>query len=265
MRTAALLVLAWAVWAGGADAPPRGPITVLLLRFEAIGDAAQAGWVGRAIQQNLANDLERSNLASPRLPVAEPPVAADATAARRLAREAQTVLVAYGAYQINDGEIRITSQLLDVASGQVLGAMKATGSLRDLFAVEDSLSEQTRKVLRQITNRPVEPPAPVIPQAIAEIANVGGLIQPAGPIRDDFWQARDDLELAMLRARLDREYDASYYRYNLGFLPTWYGAWPCYPHYTYGYGHGWRGYSRRGGLTISGAYYFPNGYLRFSR
>ncbi len=138
--------------------------------------------------------------------------------------------------------------------------MKATGALRDLFTVEDSLSEQTRKILRQITGRPAEPPAPVIPEVIARIADVGGLIQPAGPVRDDFWWARDDLDQAMLRARLDREYDTSYYRYNLGYPPTWYGAWPYYPRY----GYGWHGYAYRSGLSISGAYYFPNGYVRFS-
>jgi len=48
------------------------------------------------------------------------------------------------------GAVRITAQVLDTASGRPVGVLKSTGSIDDLFPVEDELAEQARAAFGRI-------------------------------------------------------------------------------------------------------------------
>jgi hypothetical protein len=50
--------------------------------------------------------------------------------------------VAFGQAQVLDNQVRLTGQILDVASGKSLGNLAQTGPISDLFKLEDGLAKQ---------------------------------------------------------------------------------------------------------------------------
>jgi hypothetical protein len=69
-------------------------------------------------------------------------------------------IVVFGGYQVLDGNIRLTGQVVDTATGQTIATLSATGPIKDLFKLEDSLGEQLRKAMPQHA-----PPAPPVASA----------------------------------------------------------------------------------------------------
>jgi TolB-like protein len=159
---AALLLALMPVWTAAADR------RIIVLPLESVSPDA-APWIGQAVQKDLLAEL--SNL---------PGVAAAAgnqsvqspDAALAAGRQHQADLVLFGSYQMIGRQIRLNAQLLDTQSGQALGAAQATGTLRDLFALEDHLAHHVKGLLNQ-------PPAPATQPA----ASAPPKITPTGPVQ----------------------------------------------------------------------------------
>lgn len=142
-------------------ARPRNPLErrdlpILLLPFASINDV-HGGWIGEAIQQNLLAELGRTPGVAAITGKSDHAVA-DVAAARKIAAEAGVPIVLFGSHHQSDGVLRVTGQVLDVRSGKLLGSIKATGPLRDLFGLEDALAAQ----LRTIVNDLLAPPAAAV-------------------------------------------------------------------------------------------------------
>jgi TolB-like protein len=126
--------------------------TILVYPFEIAQDST-ARWIGRGAQEDLITDLTqatRSRIKSP----AEPLPAANAAAALKHARELDATIVIYGQAQVVDLNVRLTGQVLEVATGRVLGAIKVTGPLSELFALEDALAREVFAALPQDLLKP---------------------------------------------------------------------------------------------------------------
>ena len=54
-----------------------------------------------------------------------------------------------GTCQVVDVELRLSGQMIDVATGRPVGGLKATGAVRDLFSLEDILCDQAKRLLPQ--------------------------------------------------------------------------------------------------------------------
>jgi TolB-like protein len=127
------------------DAPPR----VVVYPFTPVGDPGAYAWVGNGIQQSLLVDVGRPGFVAMIVPSTQPNEAgADpvATAAR-----AGAAVAVFGSYQILNGDIRCTGQVVDTGTGQAIGALSATGQLRELFKIEDELGRQLRRALQPST------------------------------------------------------------------------------------------------------------------
>ena len=83
-------------------------------------------------------------------PSADAAPANDAPAAAKLARDQHAPLAIIGSYQLVGEELRVTGQMIESINGEHIAAIKATGSLRDLFGIEDIIGSQVRRDLQVI-------------------------------------------------------------------------------------------------------------------
>src|SRR5688572_3613615 len=141
---------------------------VLVAPFNEISDGAKREWVGRAIQQSLVAELSRLPDVSPVNGKPEIGVIDDVDEAVRAAGGAGTPYVVFGAYQLVEQELRVTGQVVEASGGAVLGGIKATGNLRDLFGVEDIVAAQVKRALTNKLGPPTTQPA----EALAERTTV---------------------------------------------------------------------------------------------
>ncbi|HSZ58206.1 MAG TPA: hypothetical protein VK797_21255 [Tepidisphaeraceae bacterium] len=158
-------------------APPatRPSSTVLVLPFVPPA-GANLDWAGKGIQQNLIAELS-PNLRGEAVSPANLPATDDAATALKAGRENHAPVVIFGGTQLLGKQIRATGQVLDVNNAKLLGTLKATGSLDDLFRLEDRLAGQALQSLprtmlnlrglaaaqggrRQIIELPSDAPAP---------------------------------------------------------------------------------------------------------
>ena len=229
--------------------PPAPEITIFLSPLRVIGDDGKSAWISQAVQQNVLSDLTRLQSVRPILPATPP---ADHEAAIKAAKAAGANLLLEGSYQLADPGIRITIQILDLRTNQYIGAAKATGPLAELFALEDSIADQVKRIALKQLRLQAPPAAPQ--QALPPVAIPGN-----GPVQMQFPWDRDKPFLAQAKRQtiLDSEYEASLYRNTYT-----YGC-GCYNYY--GYGSYYRPYY--GGLTFfpggmirgRGAFFFPGG------
>jgi len=129
--------------AGGAGAA-AGPTKVWVPVFSETGNAQSPSWVAKTIRQSLLDEL--TGLRSIDVTAAQS-TPADQAAAVVEAKNAGADVAVVATCQVVDNELRITGRVVDANSGRVMGAFKATGSQRDLFALEDSLIAQVRKIV----------------------------------------------------------------------------------------------------------------------
>jgi TolB-like protein len=244
MRTLAFTTLAIIAFGAIAVEKPR----VLVARFDALNP--DKPWIAKSLQSSLVAELTRQGVA----PVAWPQPMADAAAALNLARAQGAAYVILGSTQTVDTDIRVTGQIINVATGQVTGGLKSTGAIRDIFAVQDELAAQVQSSIaaqvapdQPMLAQPPAQPAPVQPPAQPPAANdaLAAEIARAQALNRQLEQAIRRLEDAADRA-LDTP-EPSYFRSGI-YSPFFYGGY--YP--TYGFN---RSYTVGGsGLSISGAY-----------
>ncbi len=65
----------------------------------------------------------------------------------RVARILDVDLLVVGAFQISEGEIRITARMVEVETGKILKSTMVTGSLGDIFKLQDQLTFATADTL----------------------------------------------------------------------------------------------------------------------
>ena len=140
MKRAIRLVVILLAWGRVAGAGERAG--VMVLPFEAA--QADKQWVGKAMQQTLVAELSAVPTLTGR---AGAKAAGSPDEAVSLAREGGAKHVIYGDVQGANGELRITGVVMEVASGQPSGILRATGAARDLFALQDQITAQAKGVL----------------------------------------------------------------------------------------------------------------------
>ena len=246
-----LLTISTARAQQAAPTPPE--TTIFLSPLRAVGEDGKTAWISQSVQQNILHDLTRVQGVRSILPTIPP---ADRDVAIKDAKAAGANFLLEGSYTLADPGIRITIQILDLRTNQYIGAAKATGPLRELFALEDSIAEQVKRMaLAQVR---LHAPAAAPQQQLPPVAIPGN-----GPVQMQFPWDRDKpfLAEAKRQAILDSEYEASNYRNTYTYGVSGY--------YGYGYGGYYRPYYRPityfSGPVIRGrgAYFFPGGAVGF--
>jgi TolB-like protein len=135
-----------------ASPPTTAPAKILVLPFAPVDARDRDDLVGRGVQQSLVTDLARADVQPVTLDPARPESSSpaggyDSTAVLNLGRGQSARYVVHGTYQFNNEEVRLTGLVIDVDENRTVGSVKATGSLRDLFDLQDALSHQARKLL----------------------------------------------------------------------------------------------------------------------
>ena len=222
------------------------PAKVLILPFESIGPEPK-DWIARALSQNLMAELAR-------VPSIEPAAGAPVTDQETAVRVAQATgakFVVFGSYQAVDSDLRITGQVVDTETKQAVGGLKATGTLRDLFGLEDTIASQVKRALTQGQPQPA-PAAAKAPEMLehprpADAAGAAGAppapalplpppaIAPRGPV--ELGRAADELvdemDRAIERIRYRNTWDDEYYD-NRRYRGNYYGGYGNgYPYYGY--------------------------------
>jgi TolB-like protein len=202
--------------------------TVLLLPFDAVG-TADMDWIAKAVQKDLLAELSRAHAIQPILPQAAPSEEVTPEQALALGRQAGATYVIFGSYQILNQELRITGQVLDVRTGEYQGSLKATGAMRDLFALEDDLARQARQILPQPPRMAqANPPAPAAPPAPPAV-------QPPNPPQPGNVYEGSDLQQAVQSGQLGVTPPPMYYDSNDYNRNYWY----TYSTPSYGYPYGY--------------------------
>jgi TolB-like protein len=128
-----------------ANAPRTGLLTVMILPFGLVGNAANGAWISQAIDEYLRLELMGNPAIRLASSPATPPVSpSEALQAGRLAGANYVV---YGTYQIISGQLRVTGSIINSSDGTAAAPLSATGDLRELFQMEDGFYAQVQRVL----------------------------------------------------------------------------------------------------------------------
>jgi TolB-like protein len=211
--------------------PTGSKVTVAVLPFNVLAPAGNE-WLGRAMQEGLATNLQKSNGLAATIVAGLAPV--DANAAITQAKSASGAYVLFGSIQLQDDQMRVTGQIISLVTGQSVGSFKSDGLVRDLFNIEDLLGDRCQRLLSppkaKVAARSSSP-APaleLVGPTISSGANRyfdGNLMAEISPPADPY---RDDYDRYYLQSA-----DTSSCGYYFGC-----GGWgfPCY-----GLGGGWLG------------------------
>lgn len=223
------LLLILAMFASAAhSAPTTQPAVVgadvLVLPFQEIDANPAQGWIGQAIQQSLVADLSQLRSLQP----GEGQARARTEDAIAAARAAGARYVVLGSYQLVEPQLRITGQVIEADSGRVLGGLKSTGDVRELFALQDTIGTQAKRILNEAVRPAAETAQSAAPAPEAQAPQVirlqieSSAPEPAVSYRDS------GLQEAVRRGSIGRySYD-----YRSGY-PGYY--YPRYVNYMYGY------------------------------
>ena len=144
------------------SAPSSPPPIVLVLPIRAPASGG-FGWVGTAIQRDLVADFSQAARVRAIGPASLPP-AADAQDALRSGRQQGARYVVYADAQVSGNSLRVTGQMLDVATARPMAGLKATAPVDDLFPLEDALAGQALSGLpRELVYAPPTPATPPAP------------------------------------------------------------------------------------------------------
>jgi TolB-like protein len=150
-----IAIIASLVLATTAHAEPSHP-TVLLLPFTIINGTGSE-WVGDSVQQSLHADLKNSVIGHSASNIADDPAAI-----ARIAHNASVTFVVGGQVQIVENQIRLTATLFN-NTGATIGTAKATGEMRKLFDLEDTLADQIHEnLVASIRTRLASTPMPTV-------------------------------------------------------------------------------------------------------
>jgi TolB-like protein len=258
-----LVLLSGATRAGTPTTRPAGVRgDVYLTPFAFVGGDNHLDWAGKAVQQNLMTDLARSRMHP--VTIDQALSTADAQTA---AKSAGAKYLITGSYQVSDSVLRFNGQIVNVASGSVVGGISATGPERDLFAMEDAMSAQAIQQLIHMPGivginnfKPTAPlPTALQPAALQQMiqppaatagssyegsglqAYVNNNLTPSTDFNQQLQDSMDRLTYSPVTAYLP--YDGIGYGY-----PSFYGTFGgAYGGFGISYSFGRYGYGFRGG------------------
>jgi serine/threonine-protein kinase len=144
------------------------PDTLAVLDFENLSRNPDDAWIGSGIAESLAADLSRISGLSVvarekvlstrgKLGPVEP-----GNESLALGRLLPCRWVLSGGYQHVGPSIRVTSRLVEVATGETVASEKLDGALEEIFALQDRLAAATSQTLRPGGAPPAPRPAPRI-------------------------------------------------------------------------------------------------------
>lgn len=239
-----------------AETPATAPTTqptaadeqtkVLVLPF-APALATDADWISRAVQQSVVADLSRPTTGRPVQAVSDNTAINNTNDAIEAGKKAGAKYVVFGNYQTVEPTLKVTGQIIDVETGKVVSGLKSTGSVRDLFDMQDRLAAQVRFAIatERLTGRPAQvansqPKLPVAPPPTIE-AQGPVVVGDKHPFDgSDLSRAvADDVSLIDRYDATGQSYRQQYYddRYYNSNLPV-YSSYPYYGGGYYGYGGG---------------------------
>jgi TolB-like protein len=208
------------------ETPSANGGKILILPFAALNPSEYQAWLGRSIQQSIAADL---TAAAPGRVIQDDHQPADEAAATDLGKTLGARYVVRGSFVIANGNVRMTGEVLDLAVGKSIAALKSTGTVNDVFVLEDSISRQIKHALplgeKQIA-ADSEPKADV--PAFESLH-----VQPA-PVTDAYTEAYGSPVNASA-SQSQGQYD--YYYSNGGDFGGFYSGWGC-PIGGFGFGIG---------------------------
>lgn len=220
--------------------------TVLVLPFSSASDASQA-WIGKAVQQDLLTDLTQGTTAQVIAPAGISP-AADADEALKAGREKNASIVVYGQAQTTGKEVRLSGQMLDVATGKPIAALKATGPSDDLFHLEDALAGQVftalpANLLTATARQGMQAAAQARAQAAQQQGQPNESTWPNGPytepgVSPNSIYGNPQTEVQTVQPPVYDQTVSPYDYYDT--IPDT-GYYPYYPAYSYGYPY-WDGW-----------------------
>jgi len=206
--------------------------------------ATDPDWISRAVQQSIVADLSRPTTGRPIQPMSDATSINSTLDAMEAGKKAGAKYVVFGNYQTIEPSLKVTGQVVDVETNKVIGGLKSTGSVRDLFDMQDRLAAQVRFAIaterlagKQVKPTDVQPRTPEPPPTI----------EPQGPVvmgdkhpydESDLSRAvADDVSLIDRYDAAGQSYRQQYYddRYYNSYLP-FYSTYPYYGYYGYGYG-----------------------------
>ena len=202
---ATLLALSASLFGQADSSASAGKVLVLLPAL--INADAQHQWIAGAIQQSLTTDLTRhlpQSIESGDRPARSINDALDQ------ARGVDATQVVTGAVQFNGDQLRFTGQIVDVKTAKPIAAIIVTGQTRDLFVLEDSITEQATKALLPRKTNPTTAPA---------------AITPSGPLRIDYAAAAPPAGMEYALPYQDDRFAAERDRHFLGTPSYYYGGW----------------------------------------
>jgi hypothetical protein len=172
--------------------------------------------------------------------------AADTAAAADLGHKLNARYVVFGQVHVNDNGLRVTGQIVSTGTDSVVGALKATGTLNDLFTLEDVLGNETRGAIGRLEG--------------PQMASVTPSQQPSQPAASVQMVPYPQDTSGQYPSVYDTSpvypvapYDSSYYPYNY-YPDTYYPYYPLYFSSGFGFERGFRGHEAhergemRGGL-----------------
>jgi TolB-like protein len=140
MRTYLLAALAATALSTAAGADTT---RILVIPFNTLNVADAQQWIGKGAQEALIADMARSGDIVP-VGFKGAVIVEDNATAARLARQAQASLAIRGTAQVRGNDVRLSAQVLDAKTGELLRTATATGVLSDLLKVQDDLTAQLR-------------------------------------------------------------------------------------------------------------------------
>jgi TolB-like protein len=226
--------LVQAVPAEAAPAQPAQPAKIIVLPFEMVGGKPGDSWLSRSIQQSVLTDLmtaSRSQIVTSTTP------AADTAAAAELGHKLGARYIVFGQVHVNETALRVTGQIVSTENDSVVGTLKATGSMNDLFTLEDVLGNETRGAIGRIES----------PQTASAVPpQQGPAIQQTVPVQVVPYTHDSGAPYA---SPYDTSpvYPASPYDSDYGYYPGSYYPYASYFYGGIGFGGGFRGRAFGGG------------------
>ncbi|HEX3356551.1 MAG TPA: hypothetical protein VHS31_06170, partial [Tepidisphaeraceae bacterium] len=135
-------------------------------------------WIGRVVQESLLTDAAKINMIH--ILDDQRPGTTDLATARQMARDVHADLVLLGGYQTSTTDnLKITGQLLNASTNEVLATLQSTATIRDVLEMQDTLSRQLQRALTRATKTAHQTPTP----RYSEEPDPPATIPDSGPVR----------------------------------------------------------------------------------
>ena len=193
--------------------------------------AQQPDWINRALVQSVSDDVS-----------ALKGVTVVKNISGATTQPSNVDYVVSGTIQRVNGDLRVTGRVEDTASHQVIGGFKATGSERDLFAIEDAIAAQLKPILSPQSATPAVAQPPTTAVANNNPFGQPGRGQFEGSDLQRALEERDFLRRLEERNALRNQATIPDYTYTQPVYPVDYGYsynpynYYGYPYYGWGYG-----------------------------